>query len=118
MVEQITLRQAAEEWIRDHPVAMGLFRRFALEAFASKRRFGIGALAERVRWEYTIDVKLDPDDFKINNNWRAYIARTLIRENEGLNDLIECRVTKAANRPYRAPRVDPVVNPLDEGWVL
>lgn len=98
--EDVTLREAAEQWMAEHPVAMALFRRFAADMASRGRRFGIGQLTERVRWECRIE-QHDEGDFKINNNWRAYIARALIEENPALLEFIELRKTPAADRPVR-----------------
>jgi len=83
---------AAAKWMRENPQAMELFERFALEAAHKRRRFGIGALAERVRWECHIG---EYEDFKINNNYRAYIARELVRKYPHLAKFIEFRTVKA-----------------------
>lgn len=84
---------AAREWIDANPKAFALFERFALEAASKGRRFGIGFLAERVRWECWIG---QYTDFKINNNHRAYIARELVHRHPELKDLIEFRAVKRA----------------------
>lgn len=82
--------QAATEWMDTHPRAMALFRRFAADMRTRNRRFGIAQLAERVRWECAIDSE-PGDDFKINNNHRAYIARQLIAEEPRLAALLTLR---------------------------
>ncbi len=108
---RITLRQAAEQWMDDHPQVMDLYRKFARERLATGRRFGLKALTERVRWECAA---AGGDDFKINNNWPAYIARRLAREIPEIAGLIECRIAKAADRPVRAAIADRRVDPLTE----
>lgn len=86
------LRAQAEKWMRDNPEAMRLFRKFALQMLAANRRFGIGQLTERVRWECALKTRGEP--FKINNNFRAYIARKLIQENRHYASLIEVRYAR------------------------
>lgn len=115
--ETVTLRAAAHQWMDAHPVAMDLMRLFASDLARSGRRFGFKLLVERVRWEFAIDRKLNPDDFKINNNWTAYIARQLAAEMPELAALIECRATKAADKPMRPPVVAMRVDPLSEEWL-
>lgn len=112
-VDEPTLRESAEQWMREHPIAMDLFRRFAAELAVRRRRFGIKLLAERVRWECRTE-GYDEADFKINNNWSAYIARALVREMPALAELLECRVTRAADRPARHPVRAATVDPLTE----
>lgn len=87
------LRREAEKFIDEQPDAYALFERFALEMLAVGRKFGIGALTERVRWEITMTWDPDARGFKINNNHRAYIARQLIEDHPGLADLIQVRRT-------------------------
>lgn len=84
-----TLAAKADKWMDANPSAMALFRRFAAEALLAGRRIGIGAIAERVRWECA--VQTSGDTFKINNNHSAYIARRLIAEMPALASIIETR---------------------------
>lgn len=89
---RITLREKAERWMDENPQVMELFRHFAQQMAERDMRFGIGALAERVRWECA--VRTSGDTFKVNNNHRAYIARRLIEEDERLEKLLHVRATK------------------------
>jgi hypothetical protein len=57
------------------------------------RKIGIGALTERVRWELAIQTK-DPE-FRINNNFRAFYVRKLIKEHPRFADLFELRKSQA-----------------------
>lgn len=108
-----TLREAADEWMDAHPVAMALFRRFATQLAARGQRFGFRLVAERVRWESYISP--DPnEEFKLNDHHTPYIARRLAQEMPGIAELIECRVTKAANMPARAGCRGPAADPLTE----
>ena len=108
-----TLREAAQRWIAAHPVAMALFRRYALEALERGMPIGIGQLTERVRWEAWTDGK-SGEPFKVNNNHRAYIARHLVREMPDLADLLVCRITRAADRAAKTAVRDEIVDPLQE----
>lgn len=53
------------------------------------KRIGIGALTERVRWE--IAISTDDPEFKINNNFRPFYVRKLIRDHPEWADLFELR---------------------------
>ena len=86
---QATLAAKADKWMDANPSAMALFRRFATEALLAGRRIGIGAIAERVRWECAVQTR--GDGFKVNNSFRAYIARRLIAEMPALASIIETR---------------------------
>lgn len=81
------LELKALEWMDKNPHLMKMFMMFAMEKLSAQRRFGIGALTERVRWE-TPSTKEGEEEYKIPNNHRAYIARRLIRENQDLEPLI------------------------------
>jgi len=72
------LAVAAYQWMVDNPRVMDLYERFALQALQSKKRFGVKLITERIRWELHIDVNAKSDDYKINNNHSAYIARWLL----------------------------------------
>ncbi len=84
---------AALKWIAANPDGFKMFEFYALEAASTGKRFGIGQIAERVRWETRIK-KLGA--FKVNNNHRSYIARELVRRHPQLKDLIEFRSVKGA----------------------
>lgn len=76
-----SLRKRAENWIRENPKVAELFLRFAKEMAAKERRFSVSLLTERVRYEVAFEWN---QDFKINNSYRAYIARWLIAEDPRL----------------------------------
>lgn len=107
-----TLRERAIEWMDTNPDAMQHFAGFAEQLRSLDRRFGIGLLAERVRWEMTL--RGGDEDFKVNNNYRAYIARRLIQDDPRLADHIKCRVTKAADLPARDAIVASPADPFEE----
>jgi hypothetical protein len=79
------------EWARTHPEVLALFRRFAADMAARRRRFGIGLLAERVRWEVHAEWAPDAAGFKLNNDYRAYVARDLIADMPELAPLLRTR---------------------------
>lgn len=82
-------RQAAMRWMEEHPDGIALFETLALQAAEHRKKFGVKALAERVRWEYMI-TKSD-DDWRINNSYVSYIARELVRRHPSLAEHIEFR---------------------------
>lgn len=88
--KKIDLRRAAARWIKYHPHAMKLFLKFARDMVFQGRKFGIGLLTERVRWQYKIEGKRS-SKYKINNNHRAYIARWLIKKDSSLEAFMEFR---------------------------
>lgn len=85
------LYEKAQRWMRENPRAMQLFRKFALELGQLRRPFGIALIAERVRWEMFVERRAG-EEFKINNSYRAYVARQLIADHPHLGKLLETRI--------------------------
>lgn len=86
------LREETKEWIKMNEKAWELFQHFALDKAEQKKKFGVKALAERVRWEEPLAT--DGSEFKIPNSYVAYIARELIWTHPILKKYIETRSTK------------------------
>lgn len=83
------IEERYRKWKAEHPEIYALFERFALEFGSKQKRFGIKAIAERVRWE--IETSWDGEDFKINNVYPSYVSRDLIRAHPWLAEFIELR---------------------------
>jgi len=82
------LREKTRQWIAENPRVARLFLKFAREMAEKGRRFGIGLITERVRWEarYIYD-----QEFKCDNDMRAYIARWLVTEDPTLEKYMRFR---------------------------
>ena len=91
--QQKDLRAEADRWIAENPQVYQLFQWFANQMLEQKRRFGIGQLAERVRWECGLRGRPD-EEYKVNNNYRAYIARRLVADNPELESYLRFRKVK------------------------
>lgn len=63
-------------------------------AAAGVRRFGVKALVERLRWDWTVQTA--GDDFKVNNSFTSRYARLLIERRPDFADMIETRELRAA----------------------
>ncbi len=89
------LRLATERWLAtpQGKKAYWLFKKFAAQMVERDRSFGIGLLAERVRWEMALAGQ-DEEGFKINNNYRAYIARKLCDDVVGVFERMRFRETR------------------------
>jgi len=86
-----TLEERFRLWVFANDHVIELFLKFAREARAAgKSRIGIGAIAERVRWEVYIYRK-EADPWKINNSYRSRIARLLVQRDPSLDGLFEFR---------------------------
>lgn len=89
--QQAKLRQAAADWIAANPQAFTLFERFALQMAERQQKFGMKALAERVRWQVLATWDKDADGYRLNNNLTAYIGRELVARHPELAGYIEFR---------------------------
>ena len=94
------LEAEAHQWMAENPEAMAIFSRLALVAASTGNKFGMKLLAERVRWEFTIERR--STTFRINNNYVAYIGRELIRLHPHLADFINLR--QVADETVISPR--------------
>lgn len=79
------------EWLHDNVKVYALYERFALEASERKKKFSIALLTERIRWEVLMGIQKDSEGYRINNNYRAYIARDLLYKYPQLQGLLETR---------------------------
>jgi hypothetical protein len=90
-----TLEERFRLWVFANEKVVELFLKFAREAKASgSKHFGIGAIAERVRWEVFIYRK-EADPWKINNSYRSRLARLLVQRDPSLDGLFEFRKLKS-----------------------
>jgi len=87
------LRRLTEEWIEKNPELYDQLKTYAVEEMMKGKRFGIGFLVERLRFECRL--KSDGSEpFKISNSYRAYLARKLCSEIIGLDRLMVFHTTK------------------------
>jgi hypothetical protein len=84
------LRARAERWIAENPEAWRLFVRLAEDRATLGRRFSIEQLVQRVRWDWPGATE-GGDGFRVNNSYRAYLARRLIEAVPACAGLIETR---------------------------
>lgn len=87
-----TLVRLAREWV----------------AQTGRRKVGIATLYETARWHIAIATS-DPD-YKLNNNFRSFYARKIMREERDLHGLFDLRRSAAdewaAGRPERTGQAD------------
>jgi len=56
------------------------------------KKYGIAGLFEVIRWQVAMDTERDEvEPFKLNNNYRAFYARKIMREVPRLNGFFEIR---------------------------
>ncbi|MCE5247924.1 hypothetical protein LLG88_13505 [bacterium] len=86
------------EFLAFHEANPHVYRKLAELAVAAKAtgrgHFGIGALFERLRWWSRFETD-GTDPFKLNNNYRAFYARLLMRDYPELAGFFETRSSVA-----------------------
>lgn len=83
--------ERAREWLEKNPKVYAEFKRFFYEAImAGVTKMSADMIAHRVRWESKIKSG-GKDDFKVNNNVVAFMARRIIEEDPRQADVFEFR---------------------------
>ena len=85
-----TSSQKATEWMAENPEAMAYMMDRAQEFKRVGQRFGVQTLQEHFRWFATTQTQ-SHDQFRMNNDFGAYIGRTLVLRDPSLLDLISFR---------------------------
>lgn len=110
MTEPLDLRYADWRATGDGEAVVGYVRERALRLRERGwRHFGIAALVEAARYDRALDIGPDKDGVRVNNSYRAFIARELM-EDERLAGFFEVRRSVAdavlvASPPDYQPRV-------------
>jgi hypothetical protein len=77
-----------------NPKVYSLFSKFAFEAARANRgSFGVGAIFERMRWYTTVETR--GEEYKLNNNYRAYYGRLWMRNNPEFDGFFSTRTLHA-----------------------
>lgn len=85
------LREEAERWIQANPEVFRMYESIALEYAKTGCAFGIDLVTCILRWERRFDWS---ETFKINSNYRAYIARALMQKHPELGNLMKIPKTR------------------------
>ncbi len=88
------LEQQFQQFHAKNPHVYEALRTRALRAKRKGFRPGIGCLFEVLRWSYGLTT--EGDDFKLNNNYRAFYARMLMDQEPELEGFFELRRQRAA----------------------
>lgn len=88
-----TMRERFERFHRKNPHVYDALRRMSLAMARAGRRCGIATLYETLRWRYLWTAG---DDFKLNNNWRAFYARLLMEREPELDGFFDVREQRTA----------------------
>lgn len=78
----------------ENPHVYAKLREYALQARgAGRTRLGIAVIFERLRWHAAIETT--DEEYKLNNNHRAYYARLLMANEPDLRGMFELRTSRA-----------------------
>lgn len=86
----LTLADRFEAYDEAHPEVYAILRRLAFEwkRRTGRHRLGIAALFERARWELSVQTGESPS---LNNDYRSFYARKLMRDEPALAGMFELR---------------------------
>jgi hypothetical protein len=92
---QKTNREAFDEFHALNPEVYAELRKLALGLrHLGRKRYGIAGLFEVVRWQRAI-VTTGDESFKLNNNFKAFFARLLMKNEPELRNFFDLRASKA-----------------------
>jgi hypothetical protein len=92
--EARTLEQRWRAWIAENEHVYRLFVRFTLEAIAAgHQHYSADAIVHRIRWHTGVETR--GDEFKINNNHVAFMARRFAAEHPAHGSFFRKREQKA-----------------------
>lgn len=86
------LHEKAARYIKENPHIYRMFCHFAWEAInAGRQTLSASMITERIRWETMLSGN---DQFKVSNNYRAYMARQFMDDNPQHSGIFRTRQTK------------------------
>jgi hypothetical protein len=103
------MRAAAVAFHEAHPRVWLLFLRFTFDRIdKGYKAYSVNAIFERIRWE-TGEAQVDPEqEFKLNNNHRAFYARAFMHRNPSFAGFFRTREqTSKAGAPAPRPELGP-----------
>lgn len=88
------MHEKFETWLateHGQVVAREAARRALILKAKGIRRYGIGAIAESIRFDHAVRIGERSDQYKVNNNYRSLLARRLMEKYPALNGFFETR---------------------------
>jgi hypothetical protein len=90
MMRTQPLNEWDKKWMqyRDtNPDIYALLKQFASKLVSTGKRFGVGLLIERVRWEKFFATPMG-EEYKFNDGYAAYLSRDLAEDVPGYGELV------------------------------
>jgi hypothetical protein len=82
-----------KDFHKNNPDIFDLFTQYAKEIRAAGfERYSANAIFERIRWHK--DIQTSGDRFKMNNNYRAFYARKLMKEDPSFQGFFAIRTQR------------------------
>jgi hypothetical protein len=96
IVHEETIDARFQSFHADNPRVYELLVRFSLQLkHRGYEHAGISLIWERMRWEMSLET-VDPDGFKLNNDYRSRYARLLMASVPSLEGFFRTRELRAA----------------------
>ena len=94
--ERLSIEERCEAWLEVNPWVLDQLERLADELVeAGVSRFGVKALVERLRWDWTVARATTGEPWRLNNSFTSRLARRLIERRPDLASFIETRKLRA-----------------------
>jgi len=90
---KLSMQEKYDIWKQKNYDLFLKFFEYADLAASRGKKFGAALIWERIRWYCRIES--EADDFKCNNNWRAYLMRDWQKDRIHLAHLVETRELKS-----------------------
>ena len=90
---EVNIRLQFRDWYPKNMHVINTFERRALElkTYGNRKRYGIGAITERLRWDSLVRQDSKESPFKLSNNHRATLARIIMQMNPVLENMFNLR---------------------------
>lgn len=89
-----TIDESYKVW-RATPAGQTVYRESVRRAHQLRMRglhhYGIGAIVESIRFDNSVRIGADPEGYKVNNNYRALLAREIMATQPELDGFFELR---------------------------
>lgn len=96
---KLSIQEKFDAWIATHPEVEALTVRFSRELLAAgRRKYGMKAIAERIRWHYAIQQDT-VEEWKLCNNYTSRLARYIMNKYPDLDGFYDLRPLREEGAP-------------------
>lgn len=95
----LTIQEKFDAWIATHPEVEELTVRFTRELIAAgRKKYGMKAICERIRWHFAI-TQDSSAEWKISNNYTSRLARHVMKKYPDLEGFYDLRPLREEGAP-------------------